>query len=143
MPATHPLAEARAWLTLLRTPGLGPAGIRKLIAEHRAPQAAVAAAMRDADEEARVWLRAPDESILAGDLAWLDDPHHHFVTIADEDYPALLRNGQNPPAALFVVGDPTLLWSPQIAIVGSRRATAGGLDNARNSRAPSRARATW
>ena len=26
MPVTHPLAEARAWLTLLRTPGLGPSG---------------------------------------------------------------------------------------------------------------------
>jgi DNA processing protein len=42
-----------------------------------------------------------------------------------------LRKGQSPPAALFVAGDPTTLWSPQIAIVGSRNATAAGLANAR------------
>ena len=51
--------------------------------------------------------------------------------MCDDDYPTLLRNGQNPPAMLFVVGEPAALWSPQIAIVGARRATAGGLDNAR------------
>src|SRR5262249_52272294 len=35
------------------------------------------------------------------------------------------------PAALFVAGDPTALWLPQIAIVGARNATAGGMANAR------------
>jgi len=131
MPLTHSLVDTRAWLTLLRTPGLGPSGLRKLIAEHRSPEAALAAALRDADNEARAWLRAPDDAILAGDLSWLDDSNHHLVTIADDDYPELLRKGQNPPAALFVVGEPALLWSPQIAIVGARSATIAGLDNAR------------
>ena len=131
MPVTHSLADTRAWLTLLRAPGLGVSSLRKLIAEHRSPQAAVDAALRDADEETRAWLRAPDETMLAGDTAWLDGPRNHLITIADADYPELLRKGQNPPAALFVVGDPALLWSPQIAIVGARNATAGGLENAR------------
>lgn len=131
MPVTHSFADTRAWLTLLRAPGLGVARIRKLIAEHRSPEAAVHAAAREADDEARAWLHAPDESTLAGDVSWLEHPQHHLVTIADEDYPTLLRNGQNPPAALFVVGDPALLWSPQIAIVGARNATIAGLDNAR------------
>jgi DNA processing protein len=43
----------------------------------------------------------------------------------------LLRSGAHPPAALFVVGDPSLLWHPQVAVVGSRRPSAGGRDNAR------------
>lgn len=131
MPFTHSIAETRAWLTLLRTPSLGAAGIRRLITEHSSASAAMVAAQRDADDAARAWLRAPDEATLDTDLAWLDDPSHHFVTFADDDYPVLLRKGQNPPAALFVVGETALLWSPQIAIVGARRATAGGLDNAK------------
>ena len=43
----------------------------------------------------------------------------------------MLRDATNPPAALFVAGDPACLWSAQIAIVGARSATAGGLANAR------------
>jgi DNA processing protein len=49
----------------------------------------------------------------------------------DSDFPALLRDIANAPAALFIVGDPALLWSPQIAIVGARSASASGLANAR------------
>jgi DNA processing protein len=131
MPFTYPIADTRAWLTLLRTPGLGASGIRKLIGEHGSSGAAFDAALRNGDEAARAWLRAPDDSILAADLAWLEHPQHHFITFVDDDYPVLLRKGQNPPAALFVVGDATLLWTPQIAIVGARNATAGGLDNAK------------
>jgi DNA processing protein len=32
---------------------------------------------------------------------------------------------------LFVAGDPDLLWHPQVAVVGSRRPSSGGRDNAR------------
>ena len=36
----------------------------------------------------------------------------------------------HPPIGLFVVGDPALLWQPQLAIVGSRHPTAAGQENA-------------
>ena len=52
---------------------------------------------------------------------------------------AAARNRQNAPAALFIVGDTSALWQPQLAIVGSRNASAGGIDNARCSRARHRA----
>ncbi|MCB1576726.1 MAG: DNA-processing protein DprA, partial [Xanthomonadales bacterium] len=45
----------------------------------------------------------------------------------DPDYPSLLREIPGAPAALFVDGDPTLLWMPQVAIVGSRSASEHGL----------------
>src|SRR3546814_11800892 len=48
------------------------------------------------------------------------------------DYPALLRRIPRPPLALFVAGDPGLLWHPSVAMVGSRSPTAGGRDNARD-----------
>ena len=64
-------------------------------------------------------------------LHWLECPGHHLVGWADADYPPLLREIASPPLALFVDGEPGRLWHPQLAIVGSRAATAGGRENAR------------
>ncbi|MEH6586854.1 MAG: DNA-processing protein DprA [Halioglobus sp.] len=50
-----------------------------------------------------------------------------IVSLADPLYPPLLKTIPDPPALLYVRGDPTLLQRPQLAIVGSRRATAAGL----------------
>ena len=50
----------------------------------------------------------------------------------DDAYPALLRRINSPPAALFIDGDPGCLWQPQIAVIGSRNPTSGGLDHARD-----------
>ena len=44
----------------------------------------------------------------------------------------MLRNISSPPPALFIDGDPDLLWRPQLAVIGSRNPTAGGRDNARD-----------
>jgi DNA processing protein len=65
-------------------------------------------------------------------LAWLRAPRNHLVGWHDPDYPPLLRRSPNPPLALFVAGDPALLWHPSIAVVGSRAPTPGGRDNARD-----------
>ena len=47
-----------------------------------------------------------------------------------EDYPALLRELRDRPDPLFVLGDPDVLQLPAIAVVGSRKPTSGGRDNA-------------
>jgi DNA processing protein len=48
------------------------------------------------------------------------------LTIDDERYPPLLRAIHDPPPLLFVRGDPGVLSEPQLAIVGSRRASPAG-----------------
>jgi DNA processing protein len=45
------------------------------------------------------------------------------ITLADDDYPPLLREIIDPPLALHVRGDRSLLQKPALAIVGSRRAS--------------------
>jgi DNA processing protein len=77
-------------------------------------------------------LKQPDEALLASDLEWLSQDTHHLVTWDDECFPPLLRDIPSPPAALFVEGDPDILWQPQVAVIGSRNPTAGGRDNARD-----------
>jgi len=74
----------------------------------------------------------PAHDALARTSAWLAAPGHDLVTWDDADYPqALLELGYAPPV-LFFVGRRELLNRPALAIVGSRNATAQGLDNARN-----------
>ncbi len=75
-------------------------------------------------------LETADESACKRSLRWLQQPGRHLIGWQDPDYPPLLRRVASPPLMLFVAGDPAVLWHPSIAIVGSRRATAGGRDNA-------------
>jgi DNA processing protein len=61
---------------------------------------------------------------------WLSQPNHYFLPVSDERYPARLRQISSPPRGLYVVGDPEVLGTAQLAIVGSRNPTPTGLDNA-------------
>jgi DNA processing protein len=125
----------RAWLILLRTPGLGWAALREGGGAGAGDARAVLDGLRRSPaglgEDARRWLRHPDEARLAEDLAWLAAPGHRLLCCTDADFPPLLEQIAQPPAALFVAGDAGLLLQPQVAIVGARGATAGGLAQAR------------
>jgi DNA processing protein len=83
-------------------------------------------------EAAAAAITKPDEKRIESDLRWLSEPGRHLLCWDDDDYPVLLRRINSPPAALFIEGDPGCLWQPQIAIIGSRNPTAGGLDHARD-----------
>jgi DNA processing protein len=127
--------ELRAWLIILRTPGLGPGGLREHLAVADGDISAVLARLRrhgaPLDEAARAWLRQPDEAQLATDFAWLAEPAHRLLRCTEADFPPQLENIPQPPAALFVAGDASLLLLPQVAVVGARSAGAAGLAHAR------------
>lgn len=72
-----------------------------------------------------------DEKTLATDLEWVSLPGNHLLGMDDPRYPELLLRIQDPPLALFVRGEPRLLQAPQIAVVGSRNPTQGGLATGR------------
>ncbi len=125
-----------AWLILLRAPALGSAALRRLVAHHGSAARALGAlrgghAARGLEETTRGWLDSPDGARIDADLAWLAEPAHHLLGWDDPDYPTLLRDIPGAPAALFVAGDASLLWMPQVAIVGSRAASPGGLATTR------------
>ena len=122
------------WLTALRAPGIRAASlIDEASANGDHLQGLFAAdnpAHRALKPATRQYLLNPDQDRLEADLEWLEAPDHHLICWGDERYPPLLRDINGPPAALWVLGEPDLLWQPQIAIVGSRNPTAGGLDHA-------------
>ena len=72
----------------------------------------------------------PDPAALANANRWLARPGRCLLGWDQPDYPELLGQIAAPPLALFVEGDPALLWHPGVAVVGSRAATAGGRDHA-------------
>jgi DNA processing protein len=87
---------------------------------------------RGLSDEAIGFLRQPDPVRIDADLDWLEKQGHALITWQDEDYPPQLREIPTPPMAIFVVGETSHLWLPQLSIVGSRKPTGGGRSNARH-----------
>ncbi|MCL6712619.1 DNA-processing protein DprA [Pseudomonas sp. R2.Fl] len=127
--------DSEALLRLILAGG-GSAARRRLLERHGSPGAAFAAGPRgwraagleDGQVKALVTPAAPELGIAREWLA--ASPRHHLIGWGSADYPPLLRHCPQPPLALFVDGDPALLWRPAVAVVGSRSPTAGGRDNA-------------
>ncbi|SEO88466.1 DNA-processing protein DprA [Aquisalimonas asiatica] len=130
------MTETEAWLALARAPAMGAGVAEALLARYGSPGAVVGAgakALRAAGATPAVAraIAEPDEAGIARDLAWLEaDSAHHLIPLRDPRYPPLLREIPDPPVCLFVTGDPDVLTVPQLAVVGSRNATPGGLDTA-------------
>jgi len=80
--------------------------------------------------QALAWLRFPDTVELDSDLRWISHNGAHVLSSTDPEYPPQLRQLADAPAALFVLGDLQKLLTPQLAMVGSRSASAAGSDTA-------------
>ncbi|HBB22726.1 MAG TPA: DNA-protecting protein DprA, partial [Pseudomonas sp.] len=136
MPAISP-AELEARLRLHLLPELGPRRLQRLLSafpDAASALSAPASAWRSLGlpvscAEPRRSSEVRERASAA--LAWLQAPGRHVICWDDPAYPALLAELPDAPPLLFVAGDPTLLERPQLAVVGSRRASRNGLDNAR------------
>ena len=60
-------------------------------------------------------------------LASLDSLNAQVLSLCDTAYPTLLRQIYDPPPLLYLRGNAALLQQPQLAVVGSRRASPAGL----------------
>ena len=75
--------EIAYWLALLRTPGVGNRGIRKLLAQAQTPSAlfnaysSTSLSTLGLKKAAQEYLLNPDWSCIEKDLAWLDQPDNH------------------------------------------------------------------
>ena len=83
-------------------------------------------------DQAIAALRSPDRVGIDRALAWSEQPQAHILTLSDPRDPRLLKEIPDPPPVLYVRGDPLVLSEPQIAIVGSRNPTPGGLETTRD-----------
>lgn len=135
MTNTH--LDISPWLTLAHGKGLGPVKLSGLLEQFGSP-AKVLAAGRSALLETGLSsksidsLLSPDMAAIEKDLSWVEQASNRIITLADEDYPSLLKQTRDAPLVLYVCGDASLLNYPQLAIVGSRNPSPGGAECARD-----------
>ena len=132
--------EFSAWLRLLETPGVGRETARALLARFGSPEAVIGAStearkavVAPMPAAALAQIPAEFEPRLAAGWQWLTsgDESRDVVALGDSRYPRALLDSADPPLLLYARGRVELLAQPAIAIVGSRNATAQGLENAR------------
>jgi len=127
--------ELTAWLELSLTAGLGGEGLRRLLHAFGGPRQVRAASREQLSRYvdgavAAAIRRGGDHESLRAAGAWLEEPSHRVVTLADAEYPRSLLQIPDPPPLLYVHGRVELLSRPSLAIVGSRNASAQGAANA-------------
>ena len=131
-------AELEARLRLHCLPDIGPRRFQRLISafgDAASALSAPAAAWRSLGlpascAEAR--RTAPVRQRAAETLSWLEQPDQHVLMWDSPVYPALLAELTDAPPVLFVAGNVPILEQPQLAMVGSRRASRPGLDTAQS-----------
>lgn len=69
---------------------------------------------------------------VKADIEWAQQASQHIILIHDKDYPEQLKEIYDYPAVLFVIGNPSLLSSLQLAMVGSRRPSKAGMLDAKS-----------
>ncbi|MCF7985444.1 MAG: DNA-processing protein DprA [Thiohalocapsa sp.] len=136
MSGNAPPARTEDWLALCLAPGVGSRTAARLL-ERFGSVAAVLAADAEALSQAGLsaqsvrGLRAPEEAAIDAALAWAAHDSACILALDDPRYPPQVASIDAPPPLLFVRGDPLLLSDPQLAVVGTRNPTRGGLDTSR------------
>ena len=120
-----------AKLRLIRSANIGPVSYRQLVVRFGSAEAALAAlpdlAMRGGGR-----FKAASEAEIEKELSQVRAMGSRHVFLDDPDYPALLAEIDNGPAAIMVMGDLTLAERPIVAMVGARNASAAACRFARN-----------
>ncbi len=126
------LEDILYWLALPHVEGLGVRGAHKLLQHFGSPQAIYMASLTELESSG---LTAPvAQAIFAqaglkeaeAELAGVKKAGCRLVTLADSDYPPILKQIGDPPLVLYVRGEVEALARHAVAMVGTRRPTAYG-----------------
>ncbi|NIZ61447.1 DNA-protecting protein DprA [Sedimentitalea sp. CY04] len=120
-----------SWLRLLRSRRVGSVTFHRLIAEYGSAQNALDALpkmARDAGVDGYKICPAPviDAEIKAAKVV-----KARLLCLGDVDYPSQLSSLKDAPPLLWALGDPKILQTPIVALVGARNASSLGIRMAR------------
>lgn len=125
------MADSFARLRLIRSANIGPVSYRQLVARFGSAEAALAA-LPDLAQRGGGRFKAASEAEIASELKQADALGARHIFLDDADYPALLAEIDNGPAAIMVLGHLELAARPMVAMVGARNASAAACKFARN-----------
>ncbi len=125
----RPLSELERldWLRLLRSERVGPTTFRRLLDRFGSAAAALDALPTIARRGggARPLTVASGET-AAAELAAATAAGARAIALCEPAYPPLLRQIDDAPPLLYVLGDAALLARPAVGIVGTRNASLNG-----------------
>ncbi len=116
------------WLRLIRSQNVGPATFRDLISHYGTAAAALEALPELAQRggaAARIKICPVEDA--ERELIKSESVGARFVAIGEPDYPPVLRNSDQSPPLISVMGSTDVLCQKCIAIVGSRNASIAGM----------------
>ena len=132
------MTETEALLALNMLPKIGPVRVRRLIAACGSAAAVLAASRREflrvhgiGEESAAILAAWQDHCDVSGELQRISDGGYHILTPEDETWPEGLRHLHDAPLLLYVWGKVESRDRSALGIVGSRRATSYGLQQAK------------
>ena len=124
-------AARLARLRLLRTPRIGPVTYRQLVARFGDAATAIEALPELAGRGGGGAPALPDARTIEREIARVDKLGAAYLFVDDAEYPPLLAELDDAPAALTWRGDPALFARTSIAMVGARNASAAACRFAR------------
>jgi DNA processing protein len=131
--ATAVEEQARlAWVALTLTPGMGPTRIWKAMKRLGAAERVLAASLTELEgagmpaQSAQFVFEGKAKAAAEEELKRVAEAGGTLLTPEEEAYPERLREIYDPPSALWIRGDASLLARPGIAVVGTRQPSPYG-----------------
>jgi len=121
-----------AWLALTLTPGMGPTRIWKAMNRLGAAERVLEASLTELEgtgmpaQSAQFVFAGKAKAAAEDELKRVAEAGGSILTPEEEAYPERLREIYDPPSALWIRGDASLLARPGIAVVGTRQPSPYG-----------------
>ena len=129
--------DIEKWLKLIRAEGVGPTIFAKLLKHFGSVDRALDASVSELSKVDGVGLKTAeriaatrDKFDAAGELKLTEELGIWLITLEDRRYPPLLKKIYDPPPVLYVKGDITREDNLAISIVGTRRCSLYGQEQA-------------
>ena len=126
-------------IALNRVPNVGMAKVRSLLRAYGSLAAAAAVSPEDIAADckdigpvlAQAIVSAFRNGMAEAELARARAGHFRLLTPDEPEWPQALQELESPPLCLYCLGDVSLLRQPAVAIIGTRRASVYGMEQAR------------
>lgn len=120
-------SEVNAWLALASAQRVSPKLWLEALERYQLTPYALANDSTTLPEDVKPLTAQISQPLIDAALKWCQaDSNRHIISLSSSYYPTSLKQLDSPPLVLFATGDIQLLQKPQIAIVGSRRASLQG-----------------
>jgi DNA processing protein len=119
--------ERLDWLRLIRSKYVGPITFHRLLERYGSAAAALAALPELAARGGARRIRIASKEDTSCEMEQVAEAGAQLIALREEHYPPLLRQTEDAPPLIAVIGHAHLLAKKALAVVGTRNASLNGL----------------